>query len=150
VTVEIAPLRWWHLADVEALEEALFPVDAWRVEQFWQELAQDSRHYVAAVSDGTLVGYAGAFVLPPDSDVQTIAVESSRQGQGIGAALLEALADHARHAGCTHQLLEVRADNVSAIGLYRRHGFDVISTRPRYYPDSCDALVMRRRLRERS
>jgi ribosomal-protein-alanine N-acetyltransferase len=142
----IGPLRWWQLDEVAALERTLFPGDAWQVDQFWQELAQPTRHYVAATVHGEVVGYAGAFLLPPDSDVQTIAVAADWQRAGIGAALLDHLAEAARACGCTHQLLEVRADNTGAIELYRRHDFDVISSRTRYYPDGCDALIMRRRL----
>jgi len=41
-------------------------------------------------------------------------------------------------------MLEVRADNAAAIALYERLRFRAISTRPRYYPDGTDALVMRR------
>jgi len=43
-------------------------------------------------------------------------------------------------------LLEVRADNETAIRLYRRHGFEQISVRRRYYqPGDIDALVMQLR-----
>lgn len=145
ITVE--PMRWWHLDHVQRLESELFPHDAWSGEQFWQELAQETRTYRVAVMDGRVVGYAGAFVLPPDSDVQTIAVSTEVQGQGVGRRLLSELATAARSAGCTHMLLEVRADNAAAIALYERCGFATISTRPRYYPDGADARIMRADLR---
>lgn len=42
-------------------------------------------------------------------------------------------------------MLEVRADNAAAIGLYDRAGYTVVSTRRRYYqPGDIDALVMRK------
>jgi [ribosomal protein S18]-alanine N-acetyltransferase len=42
-------------------------------------------------------------------------------------------------------LLEVRADNEVAQGLYRRRGFTEIGRRPRYYqPSGTDAVVMKR------
>jgi len=145
--IAIEPMRWWHVDDVHALEGALFPHDPWSIEQFWLELAQNTRTYVVAVHDERVVGYAGAFVLPPDSDVQTIGVAPAAQGSGLGGRLLESLASAARDAGCTHMMLEVRADNVAAITLYERRGFVTISTRPRYYPDGTDALIMRCDLR---
>jgi len=81
-----------------------------------------------------------------ESDVQTIAVAPSAQGRGLGGTLLEALVEHARAAGATSMLLEVRADNVAAIALYERHGFDRIAVRRRYYqPGDVDAWVMRLR-----
>jgi ribosomal-protein-alanine N-acetyltransferase len=131
---------------VAGLEGALFPQDPWSVEQFWQELAQDTRAYVVADGEEGLEGYAGAFLLAPDSDVQTIGVRADRRGRGLASRLLSALTAEARASGCTHMMLEVRADNAAAIRLYERHGFAAISRRPAYYPDGGDALVMRARL----
>lgn len=142
--VTIEPLRWWHVDAVHRLEQRLFPADAWSVEQFWSELAQPTRSYRVAMQEGTVVGYAGLFVLPPDADVQTIAVGTDAQGQGIGRRLLESLIDDAESRGVTHTLLEVRSDNESARALYQRLGFVRISERRRYYPDGQDALIMRR------
>jgi ribosomal-protein-alanine N-acetyltransferase len=139
-------MRWWQLDQVALLERDLFPSDAWSVEQFWQELAHDTRSYVTATMDGTLVGYAGAFILAPDSDVQTIAVDSTVQGGGVGSRLLRELMDIASGRGAATMMLEVRADNDSAVSLYTRHAFEIISRRTRYYPDGADALIMRRRL----
>lgn len=145
ITVE--PMRWWHISRVHELEEELFPVDSWSTEQFWQELGLDTRRYFVATYEGEIIGYAGAFVLPPDSDVQTIAVGVQGQGSGVGGRLLDELMHCARTAGCTHMMLEVRADNEAAIALYSRRGFSVISTRRHYYSDATDALIMRSDLR---
>ena len=134
-------MRWWDIEAAAALEGELFPVDPWSVEQFWGELAQPTRHYLVAEDDGVICGYAGLFRLPPDADVQTIAVAPDRQGAGLGATLLRALLDDARDCGSV--LLEVRSDNAAAISLYRRFGFEVVSRRSNYYAPGIDALVMR-------
>jgi ribosomal-protein-alanine N-acetyltransferase len=142
VTVE--PLRWWHLPQVHAIEQALFPGDCWSIEQFWSELAQPTRRYLAALEDDEVVGYAGLFLLPPDADIQTVGVRADRQGRGVAGRLLDALLATADRAGATHTMLEVRADNAAAIALYDRLGFEAISERRRYYPDGGDAVIMRR------
>ena len=144
MTVDIAPMRWWQVPAVHDLEARLFPDDAWSVEQFWQELAQPTRRYLVAHDGADVVGYAGLFVLPPDADVQTVAVRPDRQGRGLARRLLQALVEEAEDAGVTHTMLEVRADNEPARALYRRLGFESISVRPRYYPDGTDALILRR------
>ena len=146
----VEPMRWWHLPEVHAVEAALFPVDAWSLEQFWQELAQPTRHYLVARDDSGIVGYAGAFVLAPDADVQTVGVRPDRQGAGVATSLLVRLLAEAQDRGATHIMLEVRADNVPAIALYEGIGFTRISLRRRYYPDGMDAAIMRRPLRDRS
>lgn len=145
MSVDLRPMHWSDIERVHAIESEVFTVDPWTVEQFWGELAQPTRQYVVAESAGELVGYAGVYVRPPDADVQTIAVSPRGQGQGVGRRLLEDLITRAKDAGCTHLILEVRSDNAAAIGLYRRFGFEQISTRPNYYAPGVDALIMRLR-----
>jgi [ribosomal protein S18]-alanine N-acetyltransferase len=147
VPVRIAEMRWWHVADAHRLEQQLF-ADPWSVETFWSELAgvPESRHYVVALEGERVVGYAGLFATRHEADVQTVAVAPDRQGDGLGARLLETLLDEAGRRGCGEVLLEVRADNAAALRLYAAHGFARIAVRRGYYPpDGTDAIVMRRR-----
>ncbi|MEE2521217.1 ribosomal protein S18-alanine N-acetyltransferase [Pseudarthrobacter sp. J75] len=132
---------------VHAMELRLFPVDAWPVSMFHDELGQAStRHYVVAESEGRILGYAGLMCIQPIADIQTIAVEPEAEGRGIGSAMLTSLIGEARRRGAEDVLLEVRADNPRAQQLYLRFGFEQIHVRPRYYRDGTDALIMRLQL----
>ncbi|MDO8310105.1 MAG: ribosomal protein S18-alanine N-acetyltransferase [Actinomycetota bacterium] len=142
----VEPMRWWHVDDVARIESAVFPGDPWSVEQFWQELAQPTRRYVVCRDAGAVIGYGGAYLMPPDSDIQTLAVTPSHQGHGIARVMLDRLLGDARAAGCTHTILEVRSDNAAAIALYESRGFARISERRAYYHDGGDAVIMRCRL----
>jgi len=143
-------LRDMEAADIPAvheLERRLFPVDAWPLQMFRDELAQlDTRRYLVAELHGGIVGYAGLMCIEPISDVQTIAVVPEQEGKGIGSALLTELIVESRRRGAHDVLLEVRADNPRAQQLYRRFGFEQIHVRPRYYRDGVDALIMRLQL----
>jgi len=137
-------MRWWHVADVHALEQDLFTTTAWSLESFWGELARPNRSFFVALEDGRVVGYGGIMVTGADADVQTLGVARGEQGRGTGRALLRALRAEAVEAGATHLLLEVRADNEPAQNLYRSEGFVQIARRARYYqPDDVDALILR-------
>jgi ribosomal-protein-alanine N-acetyltransferase len=151
-------MRWWDVDLLLPIERESFGATAWSAETFWSELAlAQSRFYLVAEDlndsenlggdrDRALLGYAGLMVSGPEADVQTIAVAASAQGHGVGGLLLRALVDEAARWGAGALLLEVRADNAPAIGLYRRHGFVQIAVRRGYYqPGNIDALVMRRR-----
>lgn len=133
------------LAAVEALERALFPLDAWPLQMFEDELAQpETRSYFVAVDAlDRVIAYAGLMCIEPIADVQTIAVVPEREGQGIGTQLLTLLIDEAGRRKAKDVLLEVRADNPRAQRLYRWFGFEQIHIRPRYYRDGADALIMR-------
>jgi ribosomal-protein-alanine N-acetyltransferase len=156
--LQVRPLRWWDVEGVAALERELFGGTAWSAETFWSELAQPSRWYVLAEREtgsagsagspggAVLAGYAGLMVTGAEADVQTVAVAPAARGQGVGARLLAALIEQAITREATSLLLEVRADNPVAIGLYRRFGFEQLAVRRRYYqPGDIDALVMRLR-----
>lgn len=145
MSIELRPMHWSDIARVHAIETEVFTVDPWTLEQFWGELAQPTREYVVAEADGELLGYAGVYLLAPDSDVQTIAVSPRAQGQGVGRRLLDELIRRARGASCTQVILEVRSDNDAAIGMYERFGFEQISSRPNYYAPGVDARIMRLR-----
>ncbi|MBG6179755.1 ribosomal protein S18-alanine N-acetyltransferase [Arthrobacter sp. CAN_A1] len=140
-------LRDLLLADVPAvarLELELFPIDAWPLEMFLDEVSQtETRRYLLAESGGRLVGYAGVMCIDTTADIQTIGVLPECEGKGIGTAMLTELLAEARHRGATEVLLEVRADNPRAQKLYTLTGFEHIHTRRKYYRDGVDAWVMR-------
>ncbi len=144
----LRPMRWWDVDDVAALERELFPDDPWTVEQFWGELAHvpETRWYAVHENDSTIDAYVGLFAVPPDADVQTIAVAASAQGHGLGRELLGALLDEADRRGCTQVFLEVRDENAAALALYARAGFENQGRRRDYYGPGADAIVLRRRL----
>lgn len=146
--VSIRPMTEQDIPAVHALERRLFPVDAWPLRMFQDELAQtDTRtYYVAADPAGRIIGYAGLMCVLPIADVQTIAVVPENEGAGIGSRLLALLVEEARVRGADDVLLEVRDDNPRAQRLYRWFGFEQIHIRPRYYRDGADALIMRLRL----
>jgi [ribosomal protein S18]-alanine N-acetyltransferase len=147
--VRLRPMRWWDIEPVHAIDREAFGSTAWSAESFWAELARpQTRWYTVAerADDSRVTGYAGLMVNGSEADVQTLAVAPSAQGTGVGRVLLDALVEAATARGATSMILEVRADNDRAIGLYRGCGFEQIAVRRRYYqPEDVDALIMRRR-----
>ena len=146
VTTEpnVRPMTEAHVSAVMELEHRLFPLDAWSEGMLRGELAETAtRHYVVAESAAGVVGYAGLRFVPPEGDVQTMAVAEEAWGRGIGGALLTELLDQAAARDVTEVFLEVRSDNPRAQDLYRRFGFVEIGVRRGYYKGA-DAIVMRR------
>ena len=143
--VTLERFRWWHLEPVLALERQLFAPEPWTAHHFWSELGQTTtRHYVIAVEERQIVGYAGLCSYPDEAFVQTMAVAPEHQRRGVASTLLEDLLAEAARRGQSRVLLEVRADNDVAQRLYARHGFAKESVRRGYYPGGVDGLVMTR------
>lgn len=135
-------MRWWDIEPIVAVEAGLFGATAWSAGQFWGELAAPGRTYLVAEDDEGILGYAGLAVLPPDADIQTVAVAPRAQGAGWGRRLVAALLARARESGGRRVLLEVRADNEVARRLYLALGFRDIARRRDYYGPGEDAVVM--------
>ena len=107
-TAEIT-VRDMTLDDIPAvglLEHRLFPIDAWPVQMFLDELSQpETRRYLVAEGGDGIVGYAGLMCIEPIADVQTIAVVPEYEGRGIGSDLLTRLIGEARRRGAADVLL---------------------------------------------
>lgn len=104
-------------------------------------------HRIALVAannpSGGIVGFAVASLLPPQAELESIAVRADEQRRGIGSKLFARLADELRAAAVNEVLLEVRASNRSGIAFYRVLGWRQSGLRPRYYAaPKEDAILM--------
>lgn len=91
----------------------------------------------------SIVGYAGLWLMVDEAHVTTIATHPMARGRGLGELLLVSLIDIGYQIGARWITLEVRVSNEPAKALYRKYGFQIVSTRPRYYSDNNeDAYIM--------
>jgi [ribosomal protein S18]-alanine N-acetyltransferase len=112
------------------------------------------RHFLRSPSAVTIVASAedriAGFVLVhidrKSGHVITIDVHPDYRGTGLGSKLMQKAENRLRASGVADVRLEVAVDNIAAIGFYKRHGYFVIKSIPRYYNDSIDALLMHKRL----
>jgi len=128
--MEFRELTVADLPELMKLENELFPGEAWKEDSFRSELEGTFTDYFGAFDDG-LVGYAGLSSVPASfsSDIQTLAVTSSRQGKGLGRLLVNKLVSKALALGSEAVFLEVRVDNNAAVSLYSSLGFEQIDVR---------------------
>lgn len=80
-----------------------------------------------------------------EGSIHTIAVHPSCQGQGVARRLMQRVLELLSDDGAHRCLLEVRASNAAARGLYRSLGFQDDGIRKNYYPAAAgreDALLM--------
>ncbi|MER5319684.1 ribosomal protein S18-alanine N-acetyltransferase [Streptosporangium roseum] len=148
MTAVLRQMTFDDLPAVMKIERETFPRDAWSEGMLRAELDDQprTRHYVVALVDDEIIGYAGLFAAGDQADVQTIAVAADRRRAGIGAALLAELLAEAVRRGAHSVFLEVRADNPTAEAMYDRFGFERIGLRRRYYEDGTDAITMKKDL----
>jgi GNAT superfamily N-acetyltransferase len=123
-------------SDVEAICEivvdaaeayrGVIPADCWHEpymsrDELLRELAAGVR-FLGVEEEGALVGVMGLQDVRDVTLIRHAYVRTSRQGQGIGGALLEAL----RAQTQAPLLVGTWADADWAIGFYERHGFQLL------------------------
>ena len=74
----------------------------------------------------------------------TIDVLAEARRSGVGSILIKAAEERLRASGCSAVDLETAVDNLGALSFYKRHGYSVIRTWPRYYSTGVDALVLQK------
>lgn len=128
MNTEDAELRWMGTDDGALIEAAgtLFdspPRDDW-VQRF---LREPNHHLCIAYVDGRPAGFvSGVEMAHPDKGVEMflyeLGVDEAFRGQGLGAALVGALVDRARNAGCYGMWVLTEPDNRAALATYAAAG----------------------------
>ena len=134
------------LDPIMALEDEIYPDDAWSRENMARELGGDHTYYLVALGeDGEIDAYAG--LLAPmgtgQGDIQTVTVAPRARRQGLARTLLLQLINEARRRGAEELFLEVRIDNEGAKALYEELGFEQVAVRKGYYKGGIDAVSMK-------
>jgi len=147
--IAIRPMVAPDLASVLAIASSLRNTPHWSMAA-WRRVLDHSaapRRFAlvaAGPEAGKVLGYAVACPLPPQAELETIAVAARGQRRGIARSLLQTLVCQLREVGIDELFLEVRVSNAPAIALYRGLGFVTTGIRPEYYLDPIeDALLMR-------
>jgi ribosomal-protein-alanine N-acetyltransferase len=151
--IEIRRMAPADLAQVQALAESLPEAPHWPQSAYLNaidsQIGPDSTpRRIALVAEGpqpgSIVGFAVASLLPPQAELESIAVAPASQRAGLGKLLFHALAAELQAAGAHELLLEARISNRPALAFYRVLGFEKTGLRPGYYADPIeDAVLMR-------
>jgi ribosomal-protein-alanine N-acetyltransferase len=142
--IEIAPATWRDALALNRLDRRCFPpIDAYGWWTYVWLCVWPGVVALKAVKADALIGFVAGDPRRRSKYVVivTIAVEPDWRGRGIGEQLLRAC--EARFdLPCFR--LQVRKSNAPAIGLYRKLGYTIAGTLPRYYGDGEDAYLMQK------
>jgi ribosomal protein S18 acetylase RimI-like enzyme len=125
---DLRDLRLLALSDAPEAFESRYEDAIQRADQWWIEWAERSAQGEAQAMflarDGNdPVGIVGAFVEGQRCWLISMWAAPPVRRRGIGAALVESVAEFARASGHTELFLKVRVDNDPARRLYERCGF---------------------------
>jgi len=139
------------LSALAELEQNCFSVP-WSAETLKEMLADTQSLMLVAKEKGHVVGALMLSLvpdLPPLAEILRIAVLPSARRQGVAQSLLIFGESELKEKGIGRILLEVRASNAPAIGLYVKNGFTQITIRKGYYEHPKeDAWIYEKKLSE--
>jgi [ribosomal protein S18]-alanine N-acetyltransferase len=146
-------IRSMEAADLDRVIEitaALEDAPQWPRRTFEAVLEPSSAERIALIAEDSRIGVVGfvvAGLVPPEAELESIAVSAGYQRQGVARRLFEAMTVQLRHAQVCEVLLEVRGSNQAARGFYASIGFSEEGLRKSYYADPVeDAVLMRLKL----
>ena len=133
---------------VANIETMVQPQDAWGYQTIIELLEQDSIDLLVVYQIDKVVGYCLYQVIFEQAEILRIGTHPDYQRQGIASQVFAKLNTELMNNKVENLLLEVRADNFSAIALYEQQGLAVIHRRKGYYQmphrPAIDALIMQR------
>ena len=107
--------------------------DPWQRAALAQALADEKRRCFVAVSNTQPIALACFMAVCGSADLEILAVCPSCRRQGLAKGLLRYALGVLQGQGVQRVLLEARASNKAALGLYRQLGFAVLANRPALY-----------------
>ncbi len=129
---------------------AIIPIESqvsyhpWGSTLFIPELMQKGfMGFVAKDEKGGAIGFIMGMTVADEGEIRKIAVATPYQRRGVGTRILNHFVLRLKRKKIKHIYLEVRHNNFSAIGLYKKVGFLEKALRKNYYGTGEHALIMR-------
>lgn len=139
ITVE--GLSEQNINDVAKIE-ALCIETPWGERELFRELENKNAFYACIKKDGRTVGYGGIWLSVGTADITNIAVLPEYRREGFGSLILSELTKKAVENGCFEINLEVNENNLGAVLLYEKCGFEKVGIRKKYYKNKDNAIIM--------
>ena len=116
-------------------------INSWTYDQFVQELSNKFSVFIVAEIESNVVGYAVAWRVADEIQINSISVKKSLRKQGIAGKLLAEIITDDADKVFSRVVLDVRSKNTAAINFYTDNGFTKNGIRKNYYKDD-DAVLM--------
>lgn len=138
----IRPMKIKDLNQVLDIEAVSF-VTPWNEIQFRYELKENPFSFLFVAEESTyIIGFVDFWITFEQATINQIAVLPGLRKKGIGNVLLIDTIKRIKKAGAISASLEVATNNNPGIELYKKHGFEIVTTKKHYYDNGDDAYYM--------
>ncbi|MEQ1953021.1 N-acetyltransferase [Mesorhizobium sp. CN2-181] len=140
MSLKIRPARASDLDALVAVEQAVFDADRISRRSWRSFLAGSSAAILVAEEAGDVAGCCVVLFRIGSTIARLYSIAAAPGRFGVGRALLAEAETLSARRGAKTMRLEVREDNLRAIGLYQKSGYRRFSRKPDYYADGAAAL----------
>ena len=131
-----------YAVNIAAAEKVCFS-EPWSLKAVEEFLSYGYNGAEVVLCDGEFAGYVTYSCICGEIQIANVATLPEYRRKGVGSLLLESVLQIAKENECSVITLEVRASNMPAIALYKKHGYTEVGIRKGYYKNPTDdALLM--------
>ena len=140
--IEVRRCTAEELPQIVSIEERYIPC-GWSEKGFSEWLELNENAVIFGAFDGDkLIGFVNGASAFEEAELLNIAVEEEYRRQGIAQMLFDTLFQHFKGKGVERIFLEVREKNATAVGFYKKNGFEQVGLRKNYYREPADNAVV--------
>ena len=148
-TLEIQPLKKSQIEKIVILDKICLG-GLWTAEGYLREIDSPNSDLLtlnladdSAKSETAIIGIACLWSILEEAHITLLGIHPNCRRQGLGTLLLLSLLSNAIARKLEWATLEVNANNLKAINLYKKFGFEIVGKRRVYYQKTGDdALVL--------
>lgn len=134
-------LKAHEISQLSHIDAKIFGDNPWNYEQ-WINEREFSHITIAKNNQDEIIGYISFSHSIDEMELRKIAVISQYQNKGLGSLLMKILLKESKRKNVEKIFLDVEVENKKAICFYKKWNFIEYGTRPRYYRNGADAILM--------
>lgn len=141
--ITFKPIDQTHCIDIHQMSKEL--PDSWGLENIQEWVCQETTMGFAAVEQDVFKAFVLFQVVSDQADLLGVAVRKDCKRQGLAETLINFAMDDLKEKGVETIFLEVAENNVPALTLYQKVGFEETGRRKGYYTSTtngADAITM--------
>ena len=141
-------IRKANLDDVEAivsLDQEVLQTN-WHEKLYAESIVLKDTQSLVLDHEGRLIGFLIYRNIGGDFEIIQLALNKAYQRQGLASMMIDFMIQDAQSSHIEFIYLEVEMDNLPALNLYKKYGFEAIHQRKNYYGQGQDAIVMRKEM----
>ena len=120
----------------------------WTKNMFLNEFENKNSFFKILLSDNIVAGYIIYHIIIDEAEILNIVIDEKLKKQKLGSFLLERTVKDILSKNIKTIFLEVGENNIPAINLYLKFGFEQYNIRKNYYKNGENAILMKKQVKE--